>query len=700
MSLEDWAIQARNDSLDWSSILSEAAADPKIGAIFWEKKRAEWRELVKDRFDSTARKQLLGIKNKNLRSQILRTLVSISDLTRSLEEKGEDMEGCGDILFRIQTNLDKLVKCIDRLGSSYPKLKKAISAGPKAKQKSSEIKKISANKTSPPPVPDKEVSKRRKGLHGLGEGRKLHGGAKSQEDSTGDAAQKSKKHRSHLSVPAELPPDSVSAKAAQKEMSIKEEMVSDDQVIEEFDVEVVADEAQESIRKTDQNGKASSSSGRPLTQEGPQLPSEPPHETAPEPSAGEEGKIRRVDESNALPSKEEKQIEKKEIEENQKEWEEDEDSEDVEIQSVDLLKDEDVLEQPVIRLTKKREESVANHPVEKEKNKSADEPTENGGASKAEEEKEIEFAVSASPSEQSISPRTETGAGEQPTGCSDEAPSTRRSPKNYGAEDARLTLLELYLKSLKSQDTLQAEQMMMLDQVVTILGSALTRDSGDLSSRIARLDRIYTRPDESPLKGKQREEREKEIFTLCRIMRGTLMESWQEASPEGLDLELTAATSMDHASELPIVRLERSLREGLTRWRLPNFLSRLVGPAQSFCYKVKAQKGVPLSWPIPENRLELSLVAEPEGVYIQALHLLEPSEDAPLGLIACPETHGGGVCFQILLSSETEKNKKPTPAGDDQEGRFAEQTNEELVKRFAVSEVSRFVRHLEKYPQR
>ena len=688
MSLEDWAIQARNDSLDWSNILSEAAADPKIGAIFWEKKRSEWRELVENRFDSTARKQLVGIKNKNLRSQILRTLVSISDLTRSLEEKGEDMEGCGDILFRIQTNLDKLVKCIDRLGSSYPKLKKAISAGPKAKQKSSEVKKISAKKASPPPVPDKEVSKRRKEPQGRGEERKLQGSGKPQDDPTGNAAEKSKKHRSHLSVPAELPPDSVPPKAARKEMSIKEEMVSDDQVIEEFDVQVVADEAAERIGEDGQNNKASSSSKSPLAQEEPQLPSEPPPENAPEPSAGKEDKIKSVDESNTLPRKEE----------NEKEWEEDEDSEDVEIQSVDLLKDADVLEQPVIRLTKKREESVANHPVVKEKDKSSGEPSKNGEASKAEGEKEIESAVSASSSEENISSRRETGAGAQPTGCKDYEPSTRRSPKNYGAEDVRLTLLELYLKSLKSQDNLQAEQMMMLDQVVTILGSALTRDSGNLSDRIARLDRIYTRPDESPLKGKQREEREKEIFTLCRIMRHTMMESWQEASPEGLDLELTAATAMDHASELPIVRLERSLREGLTRWRLPNFLSRLVGPAQSFCYKVKAQKGVPLSWPIPENRLELSLVAEPEGVYIQALHLLEPNEDAPLGLIACPETHGGGVCFQILLSSETEKN--PTPAGDEQVGRFAEQTNEELVKRFAVSEVSRFVRHLEKYPQR
>ncbi len=696
MSLEDWAIQARNDSLDWSSILSEAAADPKIGAIFWEKKRAEWRELVKNRFDSAARKQLVGIKNKNLRSQILRTLVSISDLTRSLDEKGEDMEGCGDILFRIQTNLDKLVKCIDRLGSSYPKLKKAIHAGPKGKEKSPDVKNISAKHGSPPPVPDKEVSNKRKDIKGRDEERKYRGGDKPQDGSVQDAAEKSKKHRSHLSVPAELPPDSVSPEAERKEMSIKEEMVSDDQVIEEFDVEVAADEDVESIGETGQNKKASSPSKSPSLQEEPQLPSEPSSEIAPKPSAAEEGRKKRADESKALLSKKENQIK-----ENEKEWEEDEDSDDVEIQSVDLLKDEDVLEQPVIRLTKKREESVANHPVDKKEVESAGEPSENDEASTAEGEKEIESTASASSSEQSISHRDETGAEAQPTGCNDDAPpSMGRSPQNYGDEDARLTLLELYLRSLKSQDTLQAEQIMMLDQVVTILGSALTRDSEDLSGRIARLDRIYTRPDESPLKGKQREEREKEIFALCRIMRRTMMESWQKASPEGLDLELTPATAMDHAFELPIVRLERSLREGLTRWRLPNFLSRLVGPAQSFCYKVKAQKGVPLSWPIPENRLEMSLVAEPEGVYIQALHLLEPSEDAPLGLIACPETHGGGVCFQILLSSETEKNKKPSSGGDDQEGRFAEQTNEELVKRFAVSEVSRFVRHLEKYPQR
>ena len=118
MSLEKWAIETRKLSKNWSRRLTEAASDPKIVEIFWRERGAEWNELVEKQFGKAARKKLVGIKNKNLRSQLLRAMVSIPDLTRGIEEKSGDPRGTADATLRIQATLDRLTKNIERLGRS------------------------------------------------------------------------------------------------------------------------------------------------------------------------------------------------------------------------------------------------------------------------------------------------------------------------------------------------------------------------------------------------------------------------------------------------------------------------------------------------------------------------------------------------------------------------------------------------------
>ncbi len=646
MSLKDWAANTRKDAVEWSSVLSEAASNPRIVEIFLQKKLGEWKSVVENRFDSNARKKLVGIKNKNLRSQILRAVVSIKDLTRSIEEKVENPEGVEDTMLRIRAELDRLAKNIDKLAAGNPEIKRAL----KETSSGQDGPPVKKRKTIPPPLPassddprKKEISQKEvsQPVSNAQTDREVRGSGSHpvSTDTKGTNKEEDiKEKKKHLSVPEDFSPPE--EKPKDDEDSFAEEVVSDDQVIEEMEVEK---------ELADHDSAVGEAQDKPLESE-PVVEEEPVGFTARDP---ENGSLR--PETHEVSGEE------------------------LEIQSVDLLKDADVLEEPVIRLTKKRGESVPGYKPPKPAPTASGDPV------------PVEPHDTGSKKRMSLDALDPPGA--QDVDANESTPGTK--PRSYVAEDARLTLLELYLKSLRSQENLQVEQMLTLDQVVTILGGSLAGKTEELSARISRLDRLYTSSGEPGIHENFPAEWKRIPEDLCRTMMDTLHNAWNDASPAGLDLLTGDPTVLDSASELPIVKLERSLRLNLSRWKLPGFLNRLWGPAVCFSCSIKAKKGIPLSRPVPENRLEFSLVAETEGVYIQALHLLEPGEELPLGIAADPGIHAGGVFFQILLP-HTFEGKNIDQKGETEDG----VRQKGMAGRFAVSETSRFLRHLEKHPGR
>jgi hypothetical protein len=251
-----------------------------------------------------------------------------------------------------------------------------------------------------------------------------------------------------------------------------------------------------------------------------------------------------------------------------------------------------------------------------------------------------------------------------------------RRVKTHTGEDARITLLETYVKQLRASATLTEEQILLLDHVVTVLGTALPHDRAGLVAKISDLDQLFTAAEQAEISESEQRRLKAVLQHLADAIRDELGQTWSAANPSGLELALSPLTVWDQATELPVCSLARALVENLSRWRLPSCLATLNGPAMSFSYFIEAQKGIPLTWPLPENKLEIALAGQNDAIQITALHLIAPSEELPLGQAATLGMPGGGVFFQICV---------PVEKSD---------TVVEIARKFALTEASRFIRHL------
>ncbi|MCD6498526.1 MAG: hypothetical protein J7M25_09545 [Deltaproteobacteria bacterium] len=304
-----------------------------------------------------------------------------------------------------------------------------------------------------------------------------------------------------------------------------------------------------------------------------------------------------------------------------------EDSHEVEIQSVDLM-DDHLLDEPVLPL-KVKKESVKQEPT----------PTDAPQPAPIQSEQDQVFS------------RVLTSG-----------------------EDARITALELYVARLRSADSLTVQQRSALDHVIAVLGMALPKDEAELARALADLNRLYSQSENT--QAPDIAERRNVLDGLSDSMRTALFRASEQAEASGIDFVLSPTKRWDTADHLPVVDLARTLIDDLSPWRLPSSLLYLDGPAVSFRFSAQARKGIPLAWPMPKNRLELSVVASTDRILVIALHLVAPDTDHPLGRSATAGIPGGGVLFQVSLPAEEIASL--------QEG----------IRQFAISETGRFIRTL------
>jgi hypothetical protein len=681
--LIEWLKSARRECREWSHFFASAPADPAAVEDFWENRQDEWEGVVKRNFDTSARKKLAEVKSKDVRGQILKALVSVPDLTRSLRDNRKDFGATADAMSRIEGALHKLYSATERLKGDFPELVKEEAEEEKAREKELE----------------KEREKAEQAKKSARGGSLAADGGSGRRGAPGASASRGRKPNT---LPPPIPARRSSKGGASKGVGAGLERRADvggdggddgeagptgeieprgGQEIEVSDDQVVAEEHVEEHGGLEARGEARKDAG--LDGAG-----DEEAEPAPAPASG---------------------------------------GSQVEIDSVDLTRDADVLDQPVIRLTKKSRQGsgsgsglIPKDRVEalgdggeahrqpqdeaeaKEGATAGEERTAEGAKDGPADAKEVEVDAKGSGdpagaeagvggSSGGARAKAKGDAQEVPTGGGDaegtpdvgglealapELSYSQKALRAHTGEDARLALLETYLRSLRARGSLSQEQLMVLDHIVTVLGSALPNDRQGVAAKISHLDRLFAASSSESAEAERVNRVEEVIEGLGKRMREEIEEVWGQASPSGLELDISQLAAWDDASQLPVCRLARSLVSGLSRWRLPAGLSSLAGPARGFTVRVNARKGVPLAWPVPENELELGLAGYEDGVLVTAIHLVEPSEESPLGKAATAGMPGAGVLFQIQL---------PAEAGE---------KTSAIATRFALTEASRFIRHL------
>jgi hypothetical protein len=268
-------------------------------------------------------------------------------------------------------------------------------------------------------------------------------------------------------------------------------------------------------------------------------------------------------------------------------------------------------------------------------------------------------------------------AAERATSGSDKGPSPRRrgsgkGPLRPAATDPRVALLRTYVKRL-DREVLGPEEDAALEQVLAILGGALSADEQTLGRRFRYLDQQYAADDASLFSAPL-------LRDLQRLLKGLSERALQrlEAAAElsqgdRLLFHVSEVEISETPESLPVVQLASS-PEGLRPDLLPSYLPRLRGPSAGFTFQVGSREDALLVRRVPENRLELGFIAGPTRLWLTALHVLRTGQRGALNI---------------------------EPAGDDSpayfEARLTLPASEETFKvteRFVLAETARFVDRL------
>ncbi len=686
--MEQWIETALGVCDTWKNKLAKASSSDGDAEDFLAQQGEEWNAAVRKVFGSSARKAVLKVGNPTVRNRLLKSIVAIVDVTKRLPQAADTTGGPALALLQIQTELQRIESGLKRYR------RRSMSATPAPGHKRE--KKQSARRRTGNEKADRDGAVDRESFQDISERQSAAAG------SGGDGpAPKSRpptrrggKKRRTLPPPSKKRPlageenDASQIKGQRVEETDQPdpitkrgmddgartghmEAVADQNEMPEVaaaDVPMLADEEVE----LEASGPVITIDAEDLIEEIEDVEESieaPPHDgdadervtprPLPDDSSSlddEEDNAQTLDGiSNSAagdPAESSKQVPTgggNDVGEMAMDAASDGEAlaaDEVEIHSVDLT-DDSLLDQPVVPL-KKRKEGSGLISVDM-----VDVPEDEPGSS------ESESAPESRGPERAILPE---------------------EVNRLAGQDARIALLETYLARLRTARALTQKQSAILEQVVTLLGSALPHDSNELARTLRDIDRLY-RNEESPanLPKAALDTIEQRIRGLLDAMRQALHDATKAANMQGLDCAVGPVTALRDASDLPTCQLALQLVESMSRWRLPADLLYARGPASFFEIRIQANKSVALSWPIPENRLELGLIGDLEEIWIYALHLIAPSLDRPLGETATAGLPGAGVFYQISL---------PSDAGG---------ASIDAARTFAVSETGRFLQALRRH---
>jgi len=700
--MEQWIQTATATCEKWKPILQQASANETTAEDFLADHLNDWTSAVQQTFGSKGRKHLSALSNTTMRGRMLKAMVAIVDLTKSLDTKRDKIEDATLMFLQLEAELQRITTALRKLSGNAPGKVQVSKKSPQStkehhsghkeglqKQSANKLEKDRKELAQQVQHPSTEASD---SLSGLEKDRKMNSSdvvtprpaaLETLDDVSTDRRPKRartlppprrgrkaralpppRKAKKGASVPVEAEahtseqepiqssqhrpsPPPLPIESAEPSTTAPASVIKTDE--HEQDVPPAAlpqifDPAQ--TPEPAENDASAANASIPMDQHEPQAPVGEDAST----SSDEDGPtdelqslndpqihiIEEPDEDSLDVTKDHGLVDdavsivetgENEIPAQSASEVFSENSREVEIQSVDLL-DDHLLDEPVLPLKVKKDPSDG-------KPAFVDAP-------------------------QFVMPQPEQ----------DQVPSRALT----SGEDARITALELYVARLRSADSLTVEQRSAMDHIIAVLGMALPKNESELAKALAHLDRLYSQSEESQIS--DLEERRNVLDGLTDIMRTTLFRASDQAQASGIDFVLTPTKRWDAADHLPIVDLARILIDDLSPWRLPSSLLYLDGPAVSFRFSAQAKKGVPLAWPIPDNRLDLSVVAATDRILAIALHIVAPDADHPLGRMATAGLPGGGVHFQVNLPSEE--------IGSLHEG----------IRQFAISETGRFIRTL------
>lgn len=248
-------------------------------------------------------------------------------------------------------------------------------------------------------------------------------------------------------------------------------------------------------------------------------------------------------------------------------------------------------------------------------------------------------------------------------------PRSRRGPLRPAATDPRYALLRTYVKRL-DREVLGPEEDSALEQVLAILGGALTSDEDTLARRFRYLDQQYAADDEALFSEPLMRDLTGLLGGLTDRAVERLRHACSMAQGDRLIFVVGDVEIRPTPAELPVVALAQS-PAGLRDALLPTYLPRLRGPSASFTFGVGTLEGAALVRRVPENRLDFGFIAGPTRLWLTALHVLRSGASGALNI---------------------------EPGGDDLpayfEARLTLPATEETYKvaqRFVLAETARFV---------
>ncbi len=659
--MEQWIEEALAVCETWKNKLSKASASDGAAQDFLSQDGGGWADVVHKTFGASARKAVLKVGNPTVRNRLLKSIVAIVDVTKRLPDAEETTGGPALALLQLHTELQRIESGLERFKrrslSQTPvpgRGRKARSGSRKQPSEADHAKKEKAADKAPADEHKAPEDAAPEAAEAEGSGkakppaRKRRGRRRTTLPPPSGKAARKQDNPSPLDSDDELvttneldrpesldvPPDQVP-------------MLSDEDVEMEASGPVIPIEPDDLIEEISEDGDTG-----PLDHEPEQEQDKGDIALAPEIAADQddEENVQTLDGirngTNGNPVEEISADETDQLGESGPGPAPALASDEVEIHPVDLT-DDSLLDQPVLPL-KKRKEGSGLVRVDM-----VDVPD------------QAPLSAHMQASESSMAPQREILPEEL---------------NRLAGQDSRIALLETYLGRLRASRALTQKQSAILEQVVTLLGSALPHEASDLARTLSDLDRLYS-GEEAPssLPSEALKIIEQRMSGLLDGMRQALHEATTAADLQGLVLNVGPVTALSDASELPAAMLAIQLVESMSRWRLPADLLYVRGVARFFEVRIQANKAVALAWPIPENRLEFGLIGDLDEISVYALHLIVPSVDRPLGETATAGLPGAGVFYQISV---------PSDAGG---------ASVDTVRTFALSETGRFLQALRRH---